>query len=504
MNCVHHFLDRHVEEGRGSRVALRTADGELSYTGLLDLAARAGSAFLDAGVDYEQRVVLVLPDSPEHLACVWGAVRIGAIPVSLHTRLPADDYAYVCADCRPQVAVVSPDQADVFRHARETVGFPRVVLVADGELERAFDAADAVCPIRPTAADDTALIQYTSGSTGRPKGVVHLHGGVLALPPGLCPRLGLREDDVCLSAAKLFFGYGFGNSCLFPESVGATAALHAPAPDPIGMLEAIERYRPTVFFGGPSLWAALLAVGDAESAFDLSSVRLYVSAGEALSAVLFDRWQERFGQGLLNAFGSTECLHAFIATEEDDLRGGVSGTVVPPYEVKLVDEDGAEVEPGEIGYLHVKGPANGARYWNRHAATQQTMLGEWTRTGDLMTCDEDGVYTIIGRVDDVMKVRGLKVAPIEIEDALASHPAVAESAVVGSANDDGLTTICAYVRLNDGFEASPRLKRELRTYLGALLAPHKLPRSFEFVDALPRSGTGKLARYRLRESAGAR
>ena len=510
VNAVHHFVDRNVDEGRGERVAFRTARQALTYRELLDLVQRAANVLLLADTDYERRVLLVLPDSIEFVALLWGAIRIGAVPVPVHTRLSTDDYAYICADCRPQIAIVAPEHAETLATIRQHLPFPRTVIVAGAErapegtlpLEPLLAEAAPACEARPMSRDDMALIQYTSGSTGMPKGVVHLHRGLLELPRAFGARLELREDDLCFSAAKLFFGYGLGNSVLFPQSAGASALLHAPPADPIGVFKTIDGFKPTVFFGSPSLYAAMLAVHGAEEAFDLSSVRLCISAGEALSASIFERWRQRFGMDILDGLGSTECLHIFISGEERRLRPGCTGTVVPPYEVKLLDDQGTPVGPGEVGHVHVSGPANAARYWNRHDATQATMVGRWTRTGDLMGRDADGFYFFVGRTDDVLKVRGMKVSPLEIEECLVGHPAVRECAVVGATSEEGVTTIHAYVRLDAEWQAGAPLKRELREHLQRSLAAHKVPRVFEFVDELPRSGTGKLARYKLRERLG--
>jgi len=504
MNATTLFIDRHLEEGRADRPALRTRTETWSYGELSEQAGRAGAALLTAGAGRGERVLIVLPDTLQAAAIAFGAMHVGAVPALVHTRLSDDELAFVAGDARPRVAVATPDRVPALLAIRRRLGWPETIIAAgSGELpvtsEPVIRAAEALASAEPADAvpcgpDDAALLQYTSGSTGRPKAVVHLHRGLLALPDGFGRRLDLTEHDVCYSAAKLSFGYGFGASLLFPLAAGASALLRAEPSEPLGVLETIAAQRPSVFFGGPALYTAMLAVHNPHDPLDTSSLRLCVSAGEALDERLFRRWQTTFGLPILDGLGSTECLHIFVSGEPGALRPGSLGTAVPPYEVRLLDDHGVEVGPGRPGHVHVRGPANGARYWERLDATQTTMRDGWTRTGDLMRRAEDGTFTYVGRSDDVFKVRGMKVAPLEIEACLNAHPAVAESAVTPVADRNNLTIACAYVRLEGDVEPTRELVHRLKSHARQQLSPHRVPRLVRFVDALPRTETGKLSR----------
>jgi len=502
-NAAGYYVDRHVAEGRGAQPALLARGERWSYADLLDRVERTGAMLRAAGVRPRDRVAIVLPDTLGAAAVLFAAMRIAAIPVPVHTRLSEDEYAFICRDARPRAVVTGVSHVEPMCRIRARTGWPEAIVALDGPpAEGVFEAGPAIeagerSELVPTELDDVALLQYTSGSTGRPKGVVHLHAGLLALPQGFGRRLGLTGEDLCFSAAKLFFGYGLGNSLLFPLAAGAPALLRAEPSEPVGVLETIGEARPTVVFGGPTLYAAMLAARDADKPFNTASVRLWVSAGEALDATLFRRWEEAFGRPILDGLGSTECLHVFVAGEPDDLRPGRVGTVVAPYEVRLLDDAGAPVAQGDPGQVHVRGPANAAGYWERPEATRATMAGGWIRTGDVMVHDEDGMLVYVGRSDDVFKVRGMKVAPLEVEACLNAHPAVAESAVVPADDRHGSTIACAFVRLRPDWTPTGQLARALRAHARASLSPHKVPRIVRFVEDLPRSGTGKLSRRRL-------
>jgi benzoate-CoA ligase family protein len=503
VNALERYLERHILAGRSSRRALLTIDGAYTYGELHEQVQRASRVLCEAGVSRGDRVVIVLPDSPVAVAFLLGAMGIGAVPILIPSSLSEEDHAFVCADCEPVAAIVGEIHADSMSRIRRAAGRPKAIFVApgvDGLREDLMSADAALAGAEPqelvmVSPDDIALVQYTSGSTGRPKGVVHLHRGLLALPDGFGRRLALSDTDLCYSTAKLSFGYGLGNSVFFPLDAGAASFLRAAPSDPLGTLETIQTVAPTVVFAGPTLYRAIAAISGVEEAFDLSSVRLYVSAGDVLSPSLFREWEARFGHGL----GSTECLHIFMAGQVGALRPGSLGETISPYRARLIREDGGVPPPGEPGHLEISGPANGVRYWNRPKETETTMVGGWIRTGDMLAQETDRTFRYIGRRDDVFKVREMKVSPMEIEEQLNSHPAVIESAVVGRADVHGLTVVCAYIHASPDHQPGPDLARELRACLRASsLSPHKLPRIFEFVDALPRTSTGKLARQRLR------
>jgi benzoate-CoA ligase family protein len=512
-NSAQHLLDRHLEAGRGDQPAVHYQEQTFSYSDIFSLAGRAGNLFAEAGLGYENRVVIILPDSPLYLAAFFGAIRIGAVPVPVSTRLSLDDYQYIFADCRPMATVIASGHLPIIETMRkdfeeQALPFPRAVwVVGEGEVPSGFQpfaeslqSVSADCPARPTCRDDMALIQYTSGSTGIPKGVVHLHRGLIEVGRGLVEKLQISESDLCFSAAKLSFGYGLGNSVIFPFSQGASSILYPGLVDPFNVLDILTRLKPTVFFGIPSLYSAILDVPQGEKDFDLSSLRLCVSAGEHLNARLLLRWKDTFGHEIVDGIGSTECLHIFISGEPGSVKAGSTGTPVPGYEVKLLDEQGRAVGPGETGELYVKSDCNASRYWNKYHETKGTMIGQWTRTGDLFYQENEYFY-FVGRSDDVIKVRGSKVTPFEIEECLLSHAAVKECGVIGITNEEGITSVSAYICLHEGWTASQQMKKELKQYVRNLLAPHKCPRRIEFISEVPKTTTGKIARYKLRAGA---
>lgn len=514
-NAVTHLLDRNVDEGRGGQPALHYDRSVISYGALLNSVSRAGNLFLARGVEWEDRAVLILPDCPEHVVSTLALMRIGAVAVPVSTRLSESDYLYVFADCRPKAAVIGVEHIEKVAKLleslkRESLPVPRVIWVVGSEgsingfesFGAGVEGASSHCAVAQTTRDDMAIIQYTSGSTGTPKGVVHLHRGLLEVGPSLVKRLGINQTDVCFSAAKLSFGYGFGNSVLLPFTRGASSVLYSGLSDPFAAYGIIDRYHVTVFFGVPSLYAAMLKVPGSESDFDLSSLKLCVSAGEHLNTGLLTRWRERFGQMIIDGVGCTECLHIFVCGESGRVKAGSTGTPVEGNELKIVDDAGLTVRTGETGELFVNSKANAARYWNKHEETTRTMMGVWMRTGDLFCQDEEGCFYYVGRKDDVIKIGGMKVSPVEVEECLASHEGVRECAVIAATNEDGLSSICAYVCLNPDWEAGSRLKSELRDFVRNSLASYKCPGRIEFVSELPRTSNGKIARYKLRQNKG--
>jgi benzoate-CoA ligase family protein len=505
-NAAGEFIDRHIAEARADRAALRHEGRTLTYGQVAEMVNRVGNALRGLAVDMENRVLLLLYDSPEFAASFFGAMKIGAVPVPVNTMMRAQDYKYFLNDSRAKVLIVHRPLWDEVAKVRDRLKYLKhVVIVGEPESgQEAFDdwiaRASPKLEPAPTSKDDVAFWLYSSGSTGFPKGAVHLqHDMVYCADLYARPILGIHPEDITFSAAKLFFAYGLGNNLYFPFRVGASAILYPGRPLPETMFEIISREKPTIFFGVPTLYAAMLAIRDAETKYDLSSLRLCVSAGEALPPELFRRWQERFGTEILDGIGTTEILHIFISNRAGRVKPGSSGVVVPGYEAKIVDETGEPVVSGDIGNLLVKGESTCAYYWNQHEKTKQTIRGEWIVTGDKYSQDEDGYYWYAGRADDMLKVGGIWVSPIEVENTLIQHPAVLEGAVVGHEDDDRLIKPKAFVVLKEGYTASPALEDELKGFVKDKIAPYKYPRWITFVPELPKTATGKIQRFKLRE-----
>jgi benzoate-CoA ligase len=501
-NAATTFVDDNIAQGRGKRVAIYYQDEKLTYQQVYERVNQTGNVLKELGVELEDRVLLVLPDCPEFAFAFFGAIKIGAVPIPTNPWMKAADYEYLLQDSRARVAVVHESVlpevnpgSNGSRHLKHlvVVGKPRGKALS---YESLVTRAPARLEPEPTSRDDVAFWGYTSGSTGSPKGAVHLQHDMITITDLFVkPVLGMREDDVCFSASKLFFAYGLGNSLYFPFRFGASTVLWPERPDPEKILQVIEKYRPTFFFSVPTLYIRLLRV---DKKYDLSSLRICLSSGEPLPPVLFHQWQEKFGLELLDVVGSTEATHDFLANRPGQAKPGSSGQVTPAFEAKIVDDEGREVPVGEVGYLLVKGDANSPYYWNKHEQTKRTMLGEWLKTGDTYYRDEDGFYWYCGRSDDMLKVGGLWVSPIEVENVLLEHGSVLEVAVTGQADVDGLIKPKAYVVLKSEYPPSESLKEELQSSVKNKLAPYKYPRWIEFVDELPKTVTGKIQRFRLR------
>ena len=506
-NAATAFIDRHVDEGRGSRVAIRCGDQEVTYAQLAENVNRAGNAFRRIGVRPEERILLVVLDSPEFVYAFWGAIKIGAVPVPVNTFMRADEYAYMLDDSRASVVVASAEVWPSVAPAAAQSHWLRHCVVAGATANEALSFVDLLAHESPaldaelTHHDDPALWLYSSGSTGTPKGVVHLQRDLVYC----CETYGrevlaITPDDVTFAAPRLFFAYGLGGGMYFALYAGATAVLVPDRPTPDSVFAAISRYRPTLFFGVPTLYAAMLQVKETEKKYDFSSVRLCISAGEPLPGELFNRWYKRFGVEILDGIGSTEILHIFLSNRAGQVRPGSSGTPVLGYEMRITNERGVEVPHGEIGDLLVKGGSVTAGYWHKLEATRRALQGEWIRTGDKYYCDAEGVYWYCGRSDDMLKVSGQWVSPAEVEGLLFQHSAVLEAAVVGWEDENRLIKPKAFVVLKSDHTASPALAQELQTFVRERTLPHKYPRWVEFVTELPKTATGKIQRYRLRAS----
>jgi len=485
------LLDRNLEAGRGEKAAVRWAGGSVTYSELARMAGGAGLRLRDLGVRREERVLLVMDDSPALMAAFLGAIRIGAVPVPVNPLLQrSEDYDHYFTDSLARVVI-----SDETTEARVMPAAARHAVAAIPGAELVSQPADLEAA--PTRRDDMAFWLYSSGSTGKPKAVVHLqHDIEFTCETYARQVLGIREDDITFSTTKLFHAYGMGNGMTFPLWAGATSVLLGGRPTPPVVLEMIAAQRPTLFFSAPTLYNAILN-HPASAAADLSSIRHCVAAAESLPAEVWRRWKETYGLTILDGVGSTEMLHIYCSNRIDEVRPGSSGKPVPGYAIRIVDETGSPVTPGESGDMHVRGDSALAFYWGRHEKTKASLLGEWFVTGDRYRQDEDGFYWYEGRSDDMMKVSGLWVSPVEIESTLLESPAVAESAVVGI-EQDGFTRIKAFVILREGFAASDDLAVELQELCKGRLQRFQFPHVVEFVPELPKTVTGKIQRYRLR------
>ena len=507
-NAATYFVDRNVLEGRGEKIAIECGDARVSYQQLLERTNRAGNALLRLGVRPEQRVVLGLSDTPEFLYCFFGAIKMGAVAVPVNPLLKPGEYEYLLNDTRARVACVSESLAPQLQSIpRERLRYlSQMVVVGDPRQPRTqmaelMEAASSELEAEPTSKDDAAFWLYSSGSTGAPKGCVHLHHDMVVCSELYAKGiLHMNDRDRCYSVARLFFAYGLGNAGYFPLACGAATILSPDRPTAAGIYADIERYRPTLFFSVPTNYAALLAHRHADGReFDLSSVRHAISAGEPLPAPLFERFKQRFGVEILDSLGSTETLQMVIANRPGEAKPGSSGKIIPGYEARLLDENGQPVARGEIGNLLIKGDSTCSGYWNQHEKTKETFEGHWFRTGDKYYEDEEGYFWYAGRANDLFKVNGRWLSPAEVESALIGHPAVREAAVIARDDDSGLTKPAAYVVLNADFTESAQLARELQDWVAQKAGGYKTPRWVAFLPELPKTATGKLQRFKLRE-----
>lgn len=510
-NAVTWFLDRHVEAGRGDRPAFTDPHRTVTYAALAAASARAAGMLRGLGIGRERRVAMLMLDTVDFPAVFWGAVRAGVVPIPVNTLLPPEQVAYILADSRAEAVVVSAPLLPALRPVLDTLPGLRVIVAAvDGtpagalpqgaaDLSALLAGATPAPEALDAGDDEVAFWLYSSGSTGAPKGAKHVHSSARATCETYAAGvLGIRPDDVVYSAAKLFFAYGMGNAMTFPMSVGAHAVLLPERPTPDAVAAVMARHRPTVFCGVPTLFAAMLAHPALARGAGSDRLRICVSAGEALPEHVGLRWREAVGADILDGIGSTEMLHIFLSNAPGDIRYGTSGRAVPGYELRIVDEAGADVPDGEIGELLVRGPSAAEGYWNQRAKSRRTFAGEWTLTGDKYQRDPDGRYRYGGRADDMFKVSGIWVSPFEVEAALVSHPAVQEAAVIGRADADDLIKPMAFVVLRDAGGDGTALRESLKQHVKSVAGPWKYPRWVEVVDDLPKTATGKIQRFKLR------
>ena len=509
-NAAAYFVDRHMGEGRSSRIAIECGDLRVTYGELCARVNQLGNGLKSLGVRMEERVLLLLPDVPEFAFSFFGTIKIGAVAVPVNTLLKSQDYKYLLNNSRAQVAIIGDSLLPLVQAIpREELRYLETIVV-QGKAPAGMLALDDLLKdssdeLRPavTSKDDAAFWLYSSGSTGQPKACVHLqHDMVVSTERYAKAILNISQEDRFFSVAKLFFAYGLGNGLYFPLAVGGTSILMPGPPRPQNVFKVIERHRPTLFFSVPSNFVKLLAQAAPEGReFDLSSVRHAVSAGEALPATVFHQFKQRFGVEILDAIGSTEALHMMISNVPGEVRPGSSGKIIPGFDAKIVDDNDHPVPQGEIGNLVVRADSTCAFYWNEHEKTKNTLAGHWLRTGDKYHQDEDGYFWYAGRTDDMMKVSGVWVSPIEIERVLTEHPSVLEVAVVFRPDGAGLEKPGACVVLRNG-DGSAELAQELQKFVMERLPVYKRPHWVEFLTDLPKTATGKVQRYKLRGGRG--
>jgi 4-hydroxybenzoate-CoA ligase len=505
-NAAVDLVDRHIAAGRGAKAAFVDQTLTLTYAGLAAQTNRMANLLDTYQIPRESRIGVLMHDCVEWPVAFLGAIKAGVVPVAFNTLLTTEQYAYMLEDCRAKALFVSAALLNQVQPILARLPHLKYVFVVGGEapayaLSLASELAHHSDQYKAadTSPDEPAFWLYSSGSTGNPKGTKHVHSSLMETANTYAAQvLGMREDDVIFSAAKFFFAYGLGNSLTFPLSVGATAVLLSGRPTPESVFGMLKQHQPTIFFGVPTLYSAMLAYPAGGKENGSAKLRLCASAGEALPEEIGRAWMAKFGVDLLDGIGSTEMLHIFLSNRPGDIKLGSTGKAVPGYTLRLVDDTGHDVADGEVGELLIKGASAAEGYWNQRAKSQATFEGSWCRSGDKYIRDAGGYYTYQGRTDDMFKVSGIWVSPFEVESALVSHPDILEAAVIAHDDGDGLAKPKAFVVLKDGHKASPALVAALQEHVKAKAGPWKYPRWIEIMDTLPKTATGKIQRFKLR------
>jgi len=507
-NAAVDMVDRNVAEGRGDKVAFIDPTTQLTYASLQERCNRFADALPRLGIARERRIVQIMLDTVDMPVVFWGAIKAGVVPIPLNTLLTAEQWHFMIEDSRADAVVVSSEMIERVGPVVEQIAAKRhlhvIVTGSDSSagrigLDALMASSSSSADAADTHADDVAFWLYSSGSTGMPKGTRHLHGSPMATAKLFAQGvLGFGPDDVVFSAAKLFFAYGLGNGMSFPMSVGGTAVLLPDRPTPDSVLATMRTHNPTIFCAVPTLLSAMLASPALARGAGSSRLRISTSAGEALPEEIGKRWQTVVGSEVIDGIGSTEMLHIFVSNRPGKVRYGSSGTPVPGYDAKLLDDDGGVVALGEIGELVVRGPSAAEGYWLQREKSRRTFRGEWTHTGDKYRTDENGYYYYCGRTDDMFKVSGIWVSPFDVESALITHAAVMEAAVIGKEDSDGLVKPKAFIVLKPGVKPEDSLYEELKEHVKTHAGAWKYPRWVEIRTELPKTATGKIQRFKLR------
>lgn len=501
------LVDRHLDEGRADKIAIYTEGRQITYAKLASQVNRTGNALKALGVEMENRVMILMPDRPEFLYTYLGAMKIGAVPIPVNTLASSKDYQYFLNDSRAKVLVIAQDLLPKVQAIGDSLPYLRHTIVvgsATGETlsyDTLVSAASDKLEPASTSKDDMAFWMYTSGTTGLPKAVVHLHHDIVYYMYPFCEEvLKMTGEDRIYATSKMFFSYGRNASLEIPLLYGASTILRPDWPDTAKVVSTIQQYKPTILFSVPTFYTAMLRDLDKNIlTCDFSSVRLCLSSGEPMPRELWERWKTRSGAPTLDVIGSTDAGAQYLSNRVDQVRPGASGKILPGFESRLRDAEGNEVPQGQVGTLWLKNDGVASHYWNKHQRSKEVFQGEWFNTGDLFYQDADEYYWYQGRADDMMKISGQWVSPLEIEETLQKHPAVRECGVVGVPDDSGLARVRACIVLDDAYEATPEMEKELATFVHDRIAHFKTPRWVLFVQELPRTTTGKLQRHKLRQ-----